>query len=80
MRYAIVTERAEHNYSAHCPDVPGCIATGSTIEETLQQMQKALSLHLEGMIDDGDAVPQPATHVACVEVKVPEPFVVITGR
>lgn len=57
IRYAIVIEKAESNYSAYVPDLPGCIATGRTIEETEQQIQEAIEFHLEGLRDDGLPIP-----------------------
>ena len=71
MQYAVVIENAGNNYSAYCPDVPGCIATGETVEDAVQQMQEALTFHLEGMAEDGESAPEPATHVAYVDVGVP---------
>ncbi len=47
------------NYSAWSPDVPGCAATGDTIEECVAQMKEAIAFHLEGLADDGDPVPDP---------------------
>ncbi len=58
-QYVIVIERGESNYSAYSPDVLGCAATGATVEETLQQMKMALVMHLEGMAEDGEELPQP---------------------
>jgi len=46
MRYAIVIEKAKHNYAAYVPDLPGCVATGQTVEETEQQIREAIELHL----------------------------------
>ncbi len=48
------------NYSAWSPDVPGCVATGDTLEEAERQMREALAFHLEGMAEDGDRLPQPS--------------------
>ena len=59
MRYAIVVEKAANNYSAYVPDLPGCIATGSTIEEIEREIREAIELHIAGMIEDGLPVPQP---------------------
>jgi predicted RNase H-like HicB family nuclease len=67
MRYAIVIEQADGNYSAYAPDVPGCVATGATLEEVQQAMQEALAFHLEGLREEGLPIPQPST-VAYVEV------------
>ena len=67
MRYAIVIEQADGNYSAYAPDVPGCVATGATLEEVQQAMQAALAFHLEGLREEGLSIPPPST-VAYVEV------------
>jgi predicted RNase H-like HicB family nuclease len=71
--YAIVIEWAETNYSAYAPDVLGCIATGSTVEETIATMREALAFHFEGMQQHGEEIPEPRTHVATVEVAVGAP-------
>ena len=57
MRYAIVIEKAEGNFSAYVPDLPGCIATGATIEEAESQIREAIAFHLEGMREDGTPIP-----------------------
>jgi predicted RNase H-like HicB family nuclease len=58
--YLIVIGRTATGYSAHCPDVPGCAAVGTTIEEVVENMKESLELHLEGMAEDGDAIPKPS--------------------
>lgn len=68
MRYAIVIEKAENNYSAYVPDLPGCVATGVTVEETESQIREAIEFHLEGMREDGTAIPQAASRVEYVEI------------
>lgn len=68
MKYAIVIERAENNYSAYVPDLPGCVATGATIEEVEQQIREAIEFHLDGMREDGEPVPPPSSHVEYVDV------------
>jgi len=68
MRYAIVVEKAGNNYSAYVPDLPGCIATGSTIEETERKIREAIELHIEGMMEDGLPIPQPTSTVQYIEV------------
>jgi predicted RNase H-like HicB family nuclease len=60
MQYAIIIEKGERNYSAYFPDLPGCIATGETLEEVKQRMREALELHLRGMRDDGLPIPEPS--------------------
>jgi predicted RNase H-like HicB family nuclease len=67
-RYAIVVERARSNYSAYVPDLPGCIATGATVEETERRLRKAIELHVQGMREDGIAVPEPSSVVEYLEV------------
>ena len=68
MRYAVVIEKAENNYSAYAPDLPGCIATGATLEETRQQIREAIEFHLELMREEGLSIPEPTTIVQFVEV------------
>lgn len=68
MKYAIVIERAENNYSAYVPDLPGCVATGATVEEVEQQIREAIVFHLDGMREDGDPIPPPSSHVEYVDV------------
>jgi predicted RNase H-like HicB family nuclease len=58
-KYLIVIEKGEDNYSAYSPDVPGCIATGETIEVTLENMREALIFHLEAISEEGESFPQP---------------------
>jgi predicted RNase H-like HicB family nuclease len=67
-RYAIVIEDAGSNYSAYSPDVPGCITTGATIEETKRNMIEALEFHLEGLKEDGLPLPEPSSAVDFVEI------------
>jgi predicted RNase H-like HicB family nuclease len=69
MKYAIVIERAGSNYSAYVPDLPGCVATGGSIDETKERMAEAIAMHLEGMREDG--VTPPAPSVVCDYVAVP---------
>jgi predicted RNase H-like HicB family nuclease len=68
MRYAIIIEKAESNYSAYVPDLPGCIATGLTIPEVEQQIKEAVDFHLEGLREDGLTIPKSTTLCEYVEV------------
>ena len=68
MRYAVVIEKATDNYSAYVPDLPGCVATGATIEEVEAHIRKAIEFHLDGLRQDGTPPPQPLSHVEYVEV------------
>lgn len=70
MRYAIVVEKAGNNYSAYVPDIPGCVATGDTIDEVKQHMQAAIEFHLDGMCEEGLPFPQAQTVVEYVETDV----------
>ena len=68
VKYGIVIERGERNCSAYVPDLPGCVATGPTVEETKERIREAIQVHLEGMREDGDVIPEPRTVCDCVEV------------
>ena len=70
MRYAIVIEKAESNYSAYVPDLPGCVATGATIAEVESEIRDAIAFHLDGLREDGLPVPPGASRVEYVEVTV----------
>jgi len=59
-RFLVVIEKAGANYSAYSPDLPGCVATGDTREEAEANMHEALQLHVEGMIEDGEPIPESA--------------------
>jgi predicted RNase H-like HicB family nuclease len=59
--YLVVIERAERNFSAYVPDLPGCAVTGDTREETIELMRAAIALHLEGLRADGEPIPEPVT-------------------
>jgi predicted RNase H-like HicB family nuclease len=67
MRYAIIIEKGERNYSAYVPDLPGCLATGKTVEETGQQIREAVEFHLQGVREDGLPIPAPTSYVSYVE-------------
>ena len=58
-KYLVIYEPGEHNWSAFSPDVPGCVATGKSREETERNFREALTLHLELLAEDGDDIPQP---------------------
>ncbi len=68
MRYAIVIENAGPNYSAYVPDLPGCVATGATLEEVEREIREAIEFHIEGLREDGVAVPPPSSAVRYVEI------------
>ncbi|MFP4436344.1 MAG: type II toxin-antitoxin system HicB family antitoxin [Chloroflexaceae bacterium] len=68
MQYAIVIEQAQNNYSAYVPDLPGCIATGQTIEDVTREIQAAIQFHLEGLRAEGLPIPPATSEVRMVEV------------
>jgi predicted RNase H-like HicB family nuclease len=64
-KYAVIYEGDEQTgYSAYVPDLPGCIATGKTLEETRERMRGAIEFHIRGMREDGDPIPEPSQVVA----------------
>lgn len=67
MRYAIVIEKAGDNYSAYVPDLPGCIATGDTIADVEADIGEAIRMHVEGLREDGLAVPEPTAIAEYIE-------------
>ena len=69
-RFLFIIEKAEHNYAAYVPDLPGCVTTGKTIDEVRRNIQEAIALHLEGMMEDGDPIPQPQTTAEYTEVSI----------
>jgi len=73
-RYVILIAKAGNNYSAYAPDVPGCGATGATIEEVTRELRDALAFHFEGLQAGGEPIPLPlATDTAFVDVDIPAP-------
>jgi predicted RNase H-like HicB family nuclease len=64
--YLVVIERGESNFSAYVPDLPGCAATGTTREQTVERMREAIALHIEGLQADGEPVPEPVTSAELV--------------
>ena len=68
MRYAIVTEEAQGNFSAYVPDLPGCVVASATIDEVELQIREAIERHLDGMREDDTPTPQPASRVEYVDI------------
>lgn len=60
-KFMIILEKVDTGYSAFSPDIPGCVATGSTKEETEQNMYNAIEMHIEGLIEDGLPIPEAST-------------------
>ena len=67
MRYAVVIEKAESNYSAYVPDLPGCVATGETVAAVESEIREAIRFHIEGLQSDGIVVPQPTSIAEYIE-------------
>ena len=61
LRIAVIVEEGERNFSAYSPDLPGCVATGATSEETLENMREAIKLHLAGLKEDSLPTPKTAS-------------------
>ncbi len=70
MRYLIVIEKTQTGFSAYSPDIPGCITTGTTREETTENMKEAISFHLEGLKLEGESLPEPSRMSAYVEMAI----------
>ena len=68
MRYAIVIEKAEGNYSAYVPDLPGCVATGDNLLEAEKEIREAIAFYLDGLREDGIAIPPPSSVVEYLDI------------
>ena len=68
MRYAIAIEKGEGHFSAYVPDLPGCVAMGTTTEEVESNIREAIEFHVEGMRWDGTPIPPPASRVEYVDI------------
>jgi predicted RNase H-like HicB family nuclease len=68
MRYAIVVEKADGNYSAYVPDLPGCVAAGATVEDAEREIRAAIAFHLEGLREEGLPIPEATSKVDYVEM------------
>jgi predicted RNase H-like HicB family nuclease len=69
MQYLVVVEKGPSSYGAHVPDLPGCIAAGETREEALSLIREAIEFHIEGLKQDGQPIPGPASMSELVEVE-----------
>ncbi len=68
MKYLVIVEGTDGSYSAYSPDLPGCVAAGDTREETVELMRDAIAFHLEGLQEDGQSIPSPASTAEYVAV------------
>jgi predicted RNase H-like HicB family nuclease len=69
MKYAVIYEKTDTGYSAYVPDLPGCVAAGDTVEETEYLMRGAIEMHLAGMREDGEPIPEPTTKIGMLPVE-----------
>ena len=67
MRYAVVIEKTERNYSAYVSDLPGCVAAGPTVAEVEVAIREVIAMHIEGLLNDGGSVPQPTSLAEYIE-------------
>jgi predicted RNase H-like HicB family nuclease len=68
MRFAILMDQTATGFSAHVPDLPGCVAAGETREETIQLIREAIAFHIEGMRQKGEVIPEPTSSFEYVEI------------
>jgi len=68
MKYLVIIEKTKTGFSAFSPDLPGCVATGATRQETEKNMKDAIAFHLEGMHEEGLEAPEPHSVSTYVEV------------
>jgi predicted RNase H-like HicB family nuclease len=69
-KYTVFLGPTVTGYCAHVPDLPGCVAAASTLEETRQLMREAIEFHIEGMRMHGEVIPEPTPHIEQIEVPV----------
>ena len=74
MRYAVVIEKANGNYSGYVPDLPGCVATGATVEEVEREIKEAIRFHLDGLREDGVPIPEPSAVVSTWRPELTSPL------
>ena len=68
MKYAVIIEKGNESFGAYVPDLPGCIAAGETKEEVINLIHEAIEFHIEGLKENGQAVPEPSTSIEVIEV------------
>ena len=70
MKYLVIIEQTNTGFSAYSPDVPGCVTTGASQEETAKNMKEAIAFHLEGLKLEGEPLPQPSSTFTYIEASV----------
>ncbi len=68
IKYAVVIEKGTTSYSAYVPDLPGCVAVGKNREEVVKLIQQAIEFHIDGLREDGEPVPTPASTIEFIDV------------
>jgi predicted RNase H-like HicB family nuclease len=68
MRYAVVIEKSETGFGAYVPDLAGCVAVAESGAEVRELIREAIEFHLDGLREDGEAIPSPTAHVEYVDV------------
>lgn len=68
-RFLIVIEKAERNYSAYSPDLPGCVATGKTRDQAARNMHRAIEMHVHGMLEDKLPIPKPRSSAEYIAIE-----------
>ena len=71
-RFLVIIEKENQNYGAYSPDLPGCVAVGDTLEEVEKNMQAAIRMHIQGMIEDQEPIPTPHTTARYIDIAVPD--------
>jgi predicted RNase H-like HicB family nuclease len=70
-RYAVIYEQGSTSIGAYIPDLPGCVAVGRTIAEVQRLIREAIQVHLKGIVEDGQAIPEPGTQCEYIDTNVP---------
>jgi predicted RNase H-like HicB family nuclease len=70
-RFLIIIEQGSRNYSAYAPDLPGCIATGKTLDEVKANMREAIKMHIQGMVEDQEPIPTSQTMADYLDISIP---------
>lgn len=68
MKYLVVVEKSDTSWGAHVPNFPGCVAVGETRDEVVTLIRKAIAFHLEGMLENNEAIPAPSSEGEVVEI------------
>lgn len=71
MMYAVIFEKGKTGYGAYVPDLPGCVATGKTLEDVQRLIREAIEMHLQGMREDGDAIPEATCIAGMIDIAAP---------